>query len=85
MGMINSALKSSSPAALSLLRLVAAYLFLQHGTAKLFHVPHLPIFDQLLVLSRDGFAGMLEIVGSPLMLLPMNRISDRQGRSYRAL
>jgi putative oxidoreductase len=69
MGMINSALKSSSPAALSLLRLVTAYLFLQHGTAKLFHVPHLPIFDQLHVLSRDGFAGMLEIVGSLLMLL----------------
>jgi hypothetical protein len=59
MDMINSALKSSSPAALSLLRLVTAYLFLQHGTAKLFHVPHLPVFDQLHVLSRDGFAGML--------------------------
>jgi putative oxidoreductase len=69
MGMINSALKSSSPAALSLPRLVTAYLFLQHGTAKLFHVPHLPIFDQLHVLSRDGFAGMLEIVGSLLLLL----------------
>jgi putative oxidoreductase len=69
MGMISSALKNSSPAALSLLRLVTAYLYLQHGTAKLFHVPHLPIFDQLHVLSRDGFAGMLEIVGSLLLLL----------------
>lgn len=56
-------------AALSLLRLVTAYLYLQHGTAKLLHVPHIPMFDQLRVLSRDGVAGILEIVGSLLMLL----------------
>jgi hypothetical protein len=64
MGMINSALKSSSPAALSLLHWVTAFLFLQHGTAKLFHVPHLAIFDQLEVLFRNGFAGTLEVVAS---------------------
>jgi putative oxidoreductase len=69
MGVINSAFDSWTPEALSLLRLVTAYLYLQHGTAKLFHVPHLPIFDGLRVLSRDGIAGMLEIVGS-LLLLP---------------
>ena len=58
-----------SPLALSALRVVTAYLYLQHGTAKLFHVPHLAIFDQLRVWSRDGFAGMLEVVGSLLLLL----------------
>ncbi len=58
-----------TPGALSLLRFVTAYLYLQHGTAKLLHVPHVPAFDQLRVLSRDGFAGMLEIVGSLLMLV----------------
>jgi putative oxidoreductase len=42
---------------------------LQHGTAKLFHVPHLPMFDQVRVLSRDGFAGVLEIVGGLFLLL----------------
>jgi putative oxidoreductase len=57
------------PRALAALRLVTGYLYLQHGTAKLFHVPRLPEFDQLRVLSRDGFAGMLEIVGSLLILL----------------
>jgi len=36
---------------------------LQHGTAKLLHVPHLAMFDQLHVVSLDGLAGMLEIVG----------------------
>jgi putative oxidoreductase len=58
-----------TPDALGALRLVTAYLYLQHGTAKLFHVPHLPVFDKLRVFSRDGFAGMLEIVGSVLLLL----------------
>ena len=55
--------------ALSALRIVAAFLYLQHGTAKLFHVPHLAEFDSVPALSLVGFAGMLEIVGSLLLLL----------------
>jgi len=58
-----------SPRAQAALRIVAAFLFLQHGTAKLFHVPHFAYFDQLPVLSLIGFAGMLEIVGSLLILV----------------
>ena len=69
MKFIDSALDRWTPRALSVLRLVTAYLYLQHGTAKLLHVPHFAMFDQLRVLSLDGFAGMLEIVGSVLMLL----------------
>ena len=57
------------PRALAALRVVAAFLFLQHGTAKLLHVPHVAAFDQLPALSLIGFAGMLEIVGSLLILL----------------
>jgi putative oxidoreductase len=69
MAMMGSALDSWTPRALSLVRLVTAYLYLQHGTAKLFHVPHVQMFDQLRLLSLDGVAGMLEIVGGHLMLL----------------
>lgn len=69
MGLMDSALDSWTPRALSFLRLVAAYLYLQHGTAKLLHVPHVQMFDQVTLLSLDGVAGMLEIVGSLLMLL----------------
>ena len=58
-----------SPRALAALRLVAAFLYLQHGTAKLFHVPHVADFDSLPALSFIGFAGMLEIAGSLLLLL----------------
>lgn len=57
-----------TPRALAVLRLVTGYLYLQHGTAKLLHVPHLAMFDQLRVPSRDGFAGMLEIIGGLLLL-----------------
>src|SRR5579863_3140385 len=60
---------SWSPAALGALRIVAAYLYLQHGTAKLFHVPHIPLFDGIRVLSRDGVAGVLEVGGSLLLLV----------------
>ena len=58
-----------TPRALATLRIVTAFLFLQHGTAKLLHVPHVAEFDQLPALSLIGFAGMLEIVGSLLILL----------------
>ena len=36
-----------APEAQALLRIVTAYLFIQHGTAKLLHVPHMPTFDQV--------------------------------------
>lgn len=58
-----------SPRALGALRFVVGYLYLQHGTAKLVHVPHVASFDQLPVLSLIGFAGMLETVGGLLILV----------------
>jgi len=68
MNIIESVLDSWNPGVLSALRMASAYLFMQHGTAKPFHVPRLPMFDQLRVLSRDGVAGRLEIVGGSLFL-----------------
>jgi len=58
-----------NPRALAALRLVAAFLYLQHGTAKLLHVPHVAEFDSLRALSLIGLAGVLEITGSLLLLL----------------
>lgn len=40
-----------------------------HGTAKLFAIPHLEMFDGLQLLSLYGFAGILEAVGGLLLLL----------------
>jgi putative oxidoreductase len=57
------------PRALALLRIGTAFLFVQHGMAKLLHFPHVAMFDSLAPLSLIGFAGLLEIVGGVLVLL----------------
>ena len=57
------------PRALALLRIVTAFLFMQHGTAKLLHLPHIAMFDGLAPLSLFGIAGMLELVGGLLVLI----------------
>ena len=57
------------PRALAVLRIVTAYLFITHGTAKLFGVPHQDMFDGLKLLSLVGIAGILELVGGALMLI----------------
>src|SRR5687767_8154878 len=57
------ALQAYTPYALAALRIVTAYLFIQHGTAKLFGVPHQAMFDGLQLFSLIGLAGVLEVVG----------------------
>jgi putative oxidoreductase len=54
---------------LSILRVVVALLFLQHGLAKFFGFPHVATFDNLQYFSLLGLAGLIEIVGSVLLLL----------------
>jgi putative oxidoreductase len=54
---------------LSVLRIVTAFLLLQHGTSKLFGFPHSASFDNLQVLSLIGVAGILELVGGVLLLI----------------
>jgi len=58
-----------SPRALSVLRIVTAFLFMTHGTAKLFQVPHLPMFDNLQLMSLLGLQGILEAGGGVLLLI----------------
>lgn len=57
------------PLLLSILRMAAAYMFMLHGTAKLFAVPHITMFDGLQLFSLYGLAGMLEVGGGLLLLL----------------
>ena len=58
-----------APRALSVLRIVSAYLLLQHGSAKLLGFPHVAYFDNLALFSLIGVAGILELVGGMLLLL----------------
>ena len=58
------------PRVLALLRIVTAYLFLQHGTAKLLGIPAVEMFKAgVPLMSMAGVAGLLEIVGGTLMLI----------------
>ena len=57
-----------APYLAAVLRIVAAFFFLTHGTMKLFDFPpggHGP----MPLLSQAGFAGVLEVVGGTLLLL----------------
>ena len=57
------------PRALAVLRIVTAYLFMAHGTAKLFGIPYQKMFDGLQVMSLTGVAGILEVFGGLLILI----------------
>jgi putative oxidoreductase len=58
-----------TPRAQALLRIVAGYLFLTHGTAKLLGLPHVAMFDNVQLLSLIGIAGILELAGGLLILI----------------
>jgi putative oxidoreductase len=60
---------AASPYLLGTLRIASALLFLQHGTAKLLHFPHVARFDKLELWSLLGLAGVIEIVGGLLLLV----------------
>jgi putative oxidoreductase len=58
-----------TPRILGILRIVTGLLFLQHGMAKLFGVPHVAMFDGLQLFSLLGLAGVLELIGGLLMVV----------------
>ena len=69
MGQDANFLATWAPRMLSILRIVVAGLFLQHGTAKLLHVPQIASMDNVQLMSLIGLAGVLEIVGGILLLI----------------
>ena len=58
-----------APEALSLLRIVSAYLFLLHGSAKLLGIPSIEMFANVQLTSLSGIAGIIELVGGVLVLI----------------
>ena len=63
--------RSWPPNLLSILRIVAAFVFIQFGSAKLLAIPAavMPGGGTAPVTSLPGFAGSLELVGGALLLL----------------
>ena len=72
MNVFDPASESWSQRMLSILRVVAALLYMQHGTQKLFHYPASgppgPI-EPFVLFSLTGIAGILEFFGGLLLLL----------------
>lgn len=66
--MINK-LNMLRPYMLAAMRIMAALLFLQHGTAKYLHFPYTPMFDNMEPASMIGLAGIFELVGGALLLV----------------
>ena len=62
-------LSNLAPYLLSVLRIVAALLFLEHGTQKLFGFPSGQPYTGFPNFSLLGIAGMLEVVGGFLLLI----------------
>jgi putative oxidoreductase len=54
---------------LAVFRIIVAYNFMLHGTAKLFSMPHIEMFDGLQLFSMMGLAGVLETFGGLLLLV----------------
>lgn len=54
---------------LSVLRITSSYMFLLHGSQKLFAVPYVEKYADLPLFSLLGFAGVLEFFGGLLLLL----------------
>lgn len=62
-------LKGYAPQLLSVFRIMFALLFIEHATAKLFHFPHVAIFDTVEITSLFGIGGIIELVGGLLVLV----------------
>jgi len=61
-------LPRATPILLSVLRIVAAFLFIEHGTMKLLGFPA-PFPEPVTLTSLIGIAGLLELVGGALLLI----------------
>ena len=59
---------SWAPYVLSILRIITGLLFLEHSLSKLFHFPPVAMFANLQILSLVGIAGIIELIGSILLI-----------------
>ena len=54
---------------LSVVRIVSAYIFMLHGTQKMFSFPSEPFSEYVLMSLSPGLAGLLEVFGGALLLV----------------
>ncbi|MFT0891159.1 DoxX family protein [Pseudochelatococcus sp. G4_1912] len=66
---LTTKLNSYRPQALAVLRIAAALFFIQHGLAKLIQFPYVESLANVPLASQVGIGGVIEVVGSALILL----------------
>jgi len=67
--MKSSGLSRLAPYLLSVLRMVAAFIYVAHGTQKMFGVPGHPFHAPVFAATLFGAAGVIETVGGTLIFL----------------
>ena len=58
-----------APRALSVLRIVAGLMIIQHGMGKIIGFPVYPAYAKVQLFSLVGVAGLLELIGGALLIL----------------
>src|SRR5436305_178280 len=66
---MNETLAAWAPRALSVLRIVAGLLIIQHGMAKIIGFPVFPAYASVQPFSLIGAAGFIELIGGALLIL----------------
>ena len=65
----SASVESLSPHLLSVLRIMAGLLFLEHGTSKLLGIPPSSMHWSFQIASLSGWSGILEFVGGILLVI----------------
>lgn len=66
---MNETLAAWTPRALSVLRIVAGLLIIQHGMGKLLGFPAYPAYANVQLMSLSGAAGVIELIGGALLIV----------------
>jgi putative oxidoreductase len=66
---MNETLAAWTPRALSVLRIVAGLLIIQHGMGKILGFPAYPMYANVQLISLSGVAGIIELIGGALLIL----------------
>jgi putative oxidoreductase len=66
---MNDTLSAWAPRALSVLRIIAGLLIIQHGMGKIIGFPAFPAYAQVQPMSMIGAAGFIELIGGALLIL----------------
>lgn len=66
---MDQTLAAWKPQALSVFRIIAGLMIIQHGMAKLIGFPAVPMFAKLQPMSLLGAAGFIELIGGALIVL----------------